>query len=76
MRSVQEGKVSQILYDCFGDFAGFVLEICSGEHVIESCGKRFEELILRACREGSRIAVYMNPAQKHRKIARIAVHCC
>jgi hypothetical protein len=33
MRSVQEGKVSQILYDCFGDFAGFVLETCSGEHV-------------------------------------------
>jgi hypothetical protein len=75
-QEVQEGKVSQILYDCFGDFAGFVLETCSGEHVIESCGKRFEELILRACREGSRIAVYMNPAQKHRKIARIAVHCC
>jgi hypothetical protein len=69
-----EGKVSRILYDCFGDFEGFVLKTCDDERVFSSCEKHIEEVIRKACNERSQITVFMSADSRH--ISRIAVHCC
>lgn len=70
-----EGKISRILYDCFGDFEGFVLETCSAERVFEHCDRNIEQVVWRACTARSRITVTVR-SDRRRKIQSIAVHCC
>ena len=45
------GKVSEVLFNCFGNFEGFVLESCSEVHRFRSTEAAVGELALRACRE-------------------------
>ncbi len=51
------GKVQEVLFDCFGDFKGFVLETCSGRHAIKCHEKGVAEIVLRACRERCTVTV-------------------
>jgi len=44
------GKVCEVIYDCFGDFEGFILEACCSERrVFKSRERKLSELVLRAC---------------------------
>jgi zinc metalloprotease ZmpB len=69
-----EGKVSKLLYDCYGDFEGFVLDSCPGEHTFKSRERAVEELIRRACCERSRITVYVHGHDRS-KPRRIVLSC-
>jgi len=44
------GKIAEVIFDCFGDFEGFVLErCCSSPCVFKSREKAIGELALKAC---------------------------
>jgi hypothetical protein len=54
------GKVREVIFDCFGDFKGFVLETCSDRHHIRSHERGVAEIVLRACRERCTVTVCLN----------------
>ena len=51
------GKVCQVLFDCHGDFEGFVLEDCCERHVFRSRASRIGRLALEACRRELTVCV-------------------
>jgi hypothetical protein len=51
------GKIGEVIFDCFGDFTGFVLENCPGRHYIPSHEKGLVKILLRACRERCTVTV-------------------
>jgi hypothetical protein len=52
------GKVCEVIYNCFGEFEGFMLEKCCQEHrIFQSRERSIGELVLRACQERWSIAV-------------------
>lgn len=51
------GKVREVIFDCFGDFKGFVLESCSDDHYIRSDEKGVAEIVLRACHKRCTVTV-------------------
>jgi hypothetical protein len=63
------GKVKEVLYDCFGDFEGFVLHDCNGPHILKTRENRIEKIAMRACETGSTLAVYVGQAGDVRKLA-------
>jgi len=67
------GKISGLIFDHFGDFAGFVLETERGEHKFHSREKEMEELAERAWRERLRITVHADRKEPHRPLW-IVVH--
>ena len=67
------GKICEIVFNCFGDFEGFVLETCEGPVSFKSCEKAILEICLRACKDRLSLSVYID---EKRKITRIVVHCC
>ncbi|MDP9175378.1 MAG: hypothetical protein M3O30_16170 [Planctomycetota bacterium] len=69
------GKVCEVIYDCFGDFEGFVIESCSDRHVFKSCEKGIGDLVLRACRERVVVTIYVEALPRN-KIKRIIIRCC
>jgi murein tripeptide amidase MpaA len=60
------GKVSEVIFDCFGDFAGFVLDTCETSHHFRSTERGIGELVLRACKERLLIAVCVRDGCKER----------
>jgi hypothetical protein len=69
------GKVSEVRYDCFGDFVGFVLSGCEGgPREFESREPGTERLVLRACRNRCRLEVAVDPDNEHRFL-RITILC-
>jgi len=60
------GKVCEIVYDCFGDLQGFVLETCSGKQYIVSHERCIGDLAIRACKERMWVVVYMEKEGQHR----------
>jgi hypothetical protein len=69
------GKVCEVIYDCFGDFEGFVLESCCGRHSFKLCEKGIGEVVLRACRERMVVTVFVE-APPRNKIREIVIRCC
>jgi len=69
------GKIASILYDCFGDFEGFILDTCEAQKVFKSCERAVEEVIRRACSERVKITIYADGSEDNR-VFRIVVHCC
>ena len=63
-----EGKICEVIYDCFGDFTGFVLETCSGTEFFESCEKAIGDICWRACRERVSVSVLMDDKKRICKI--------
>jgi hypothetical protein len=45
------GKVREVVFDCFGDFAGFILTGCHGHRAFESRENEIGGLVLRALKE-------------------------
>ena len=60
-----------MVFDCFGEFVGFVLEDCRAREVFESREKEIGELALRALRE--RLTLTVVTADKSRRILRLVV---
>jgi hypothetical protein len=65
------GKVTEVMFDCFGDFVGFELDDCCECEVFESREKEIGELALRALRERLNLTVFT--ADKSRCIIRLVV---
>jgi hypothetical protein len=63
------GKVCEVIFDCFGDFEGFVLETCSDQHRFASRERGIGDLALRACTERLVVSVI---TERHR-ICRILI---
>jgi hypothetical protein len=51
------GKVAEVLFDCHGEFEGFVLEVCCERRLVHSRERGVADLILRACRENLTVCV-------------------
>jgi hypothetical protein len=67
------GRVAEVLYDCRGDFEGFVLADCEHRHAYRACEPAIGDLVLRACRERLTLTVVLGPTGN---IAGIVVRCC
>jgi len=65
------GKVCEVLFDCFGDFNGFVLEDCCEHRAFENRARDIGDLTLRALRE--RLTLMVVTAGKDHKIVRLVV---
>jgi hypothetical protein len=68
------GKVCEIVYDCFGDFEGFVLCTCSGNQAFRTREKGIEQLVLRACKDRLRLSVYVEKGREAR-IDALVIRC-
>ncbi len=68
------GKICQVLFNCFGEFEGFVLCECSNEHTFKACERGMEDIVLRACKERLHISVFVKE-KNHCKIIRLIVRC-
>jgi hypothetical protein len=51
------GKVVEVLFDCHGEFEGFVLDACCERRLVESRERRVGDLVLRACAENLTVCV-------------------
>jgi hypothetical protein len=66
------GKVVEVIFDCFGDFEGFVLEgCCSSRHCFKSRERAVGEIVLRAC--NLRWTISVCSAEQGNKICEIRV---
>jgi hypothetical protein len=68
------GRVAEVLFDCFGEFEGFVLVGCCERRTFECCEPGIRDLVLRACRKRLTITVFAGC--KGEKIERLVVKCC
>ncbi len=64
------GKVCEVLFDCHGEFTGFVLDDCCEKHVFHSRAKSVGNLALKACRYGLTLCVWVDgkDGEKIRKL--------
>lgn len=68
-----DGKICEVIFDCFGDFEGFILQSCSSKERFVSCEKAVAEICLRACKERFAMTVY---ADKSRKVQKLIIRNC
>jgi murein tripeptide amidase MpaA len=68
------GKVSEIIFNCFGDFEGFVLETCGECQRFKTTEKGIKDLLLRACKERLLVTVCVT-RECDAKIREITVRC-
>jgi hypothetical protein len=68
------GKVCEVLYDCFGDFEGFVIRTCSETHRFHSRETGIAEVVLHACRDRITISVCLDRGH-HGKIIGLVLRC-
>ena len=69
------GKIYQLLYDCFGDFEGFILENCDERKRFKTCERGIEEVVRRACRDRSKVTILTDDRTDGR-LLKIVIHCC
>jgi hypothetical protein len=65
------GKVVEILYDCFGDFEGFILDCCGTRHEFRAREHRIWRLIETAAAE--RLVVVIAPGTSPRSVAHLSL---
>ena len=46
------GKICEVVYNCFGDFKGFVLESCCERHSFIACEKGIAEIVCERAANG------------------------
>ncbi len=63
------GKVCEVVFDCFGDFVGFVLDDCCEHRAYESRERQIGDLVLRALQE--RLTLMVVTAGKEHRIVRL-----
>ncbi len=67
------GKVCEVVFDCFGDFVGFVLDDCCEHRAYENRERQIGDLVLRALKE--RLTLMVATAGKERRIVRLVARC-
>jgi hypothetical protein len=67
------GKVCEVVFDCFGDFVGFVLDDCCERRTYQSRERQTGDLVLRALQE--RLTLMVVTVGKGRKIVRLVAKC-
>jgi Domain of unknown function (DUF1929) len=72
--TVLTGRVARILYDCFGDFEGFVLDTCESDHMFRTRYRGIERLALKACRFDLRLTVWFTEGRPE-EIQRLVLLC-
>jgi Galactose oxidase-like, Early set domain len=72
--STTTGRVAEILYDCAGQFSGFILEDCERRYGFDSCEPGFEAVIREACATRARLTVTTQAGQ--RRPIKVSRHCC
>ncbi len=60
---------SQLIYDCFGDFEGFLLDVCGKEFRFFAREHEIEKLVEQAWRQRIAIGVVVRIADKRRAIS-------
>ena len=65
------GKVCEVVFNCFGDFVGFVMDDCCEHRTFESRKREIGDLALRALKE--RLTLIVVTAGKDHKIVRLVV---
>ncbi|HET6240193.1 MAG TPA: InlB B-repeat-containing protein [Acetobacteraceae bacterium] len=65
------GKVSEVLFDCHGDFIGFALDNCCDPHAFETRERAIGDLALRACQLNLRLCVTVDKTCN--RITRLAI---
>ncbi len=65
------GKVCEVVFDCFGEFIGFVLDDCCERRAFDSRERDIGDLVLRALKE--RLTLMVVTAGKERRIVRLVV---
>jgi hypothetical protein len=55
------GKVAEVLFDCHGEFEGFVLDDCFERRLVESRERGVGDLVMRACRDNLTVCVRLCP---------------
>lgn len=58
-RRILTGKVVHTLYDCCGDFEGFVMLTCEGAYTFSALAKGVEEIVSKAFRFDQRLSVWL-----------------
>jgi hypothetical protein len=66
------GKVVEVLFDCHGEFTGFLLDGCCAPRLFHSRSRSIGELVLRACRDGLTLCVWVD-AKHGDKIYKLAI---
>ncbi|HET9433682.1 MAG TPA: hypothetical protein VFO37_07995, partial [Chitinophagaceae bacterium] len=68
------GKVCEVIFNCFGDFEGFLLSTCNDKHVFKTCcSKSLLEIVLRACKDNLTVKVFIGKDTK--KIMKLVIKC-
>jgi len=63
------GKVREAVFNCFGDFIGFVLDDCCEHRAFANCEREIGDLVLRALKE--RLTLTVVTAGKEHRIVRL-----
>lgn len=69
-----EGKIAAILYDCHGDFEGFVLDECGRERGFVATERRIEELVRWAWRDRITVSVRTRGEDLRRPVSITFLH--
>jgi len=69
-----EGKITGLIYDCFGDFKGFLLSDCGRETEFEAREHRIEALARIAWRERIAVVVVTSVINPRRPLSLILRH--
>jgi hypothetical protein len=69
-----EGKVLEVVYGCFGEFVGFVLDDCKALRAFRTRARGIEEVVLRACRDDLTLVVFVDEDREER-IMRLVLRC-
>jgi hypothetical protein len=69
------GRVRELVYDCDGGFDGFVLDDCGESRFFRGCERSLEDVVRRACRDRSKVTVYVRRDDRE-EVLRLVVHCC
>jgi Galactose oxidase-like, Early set domain len=70
-----EGKVMEVLYDCHGDFTGFVLVSCNGRREFSGCEPAIERLVREACASRATLTIDVLRGAPRRPL-RVTWQCC
>lgn len=64
-----DGKIAGLIYDCFGDFEGFLLDTCGEEIAFEAREHRIEALVNTAWRERIAVTVVTTVGHPNRPVS-------
>ena len=67
------GKVCEVIFDCFGDFEGFVVEDCDERYSFKSHEKGVRRLVMEALKD--RLTITVCTGAKVGRIERITIQC-